>query len=99
MGHTQPPLKIGFRNGQGYVSHERFDREKGEVVEVRVETPCSVRFDRVSLRFFKNQDYSGPQDDTWVPINTTEDITCKYDVIEYQPLHIERAHTIKIGSG
>jgi hypothetical protein len=100
MGHSTPPLRIGFQNGQGYAVPDMFERERREIVEVRVETACSVRFDRKSQYFFSNQDYSGPQNHTWVPIHVDRDGTPEFKLIEYQPQpYLTITHSIKIGSG
>lgn len=61
MGHSRPPLRIGFKNGLGYAKPEPFEREKSETVEVAVETACLVRFK--DNTFFDDQDYDRPQQD------------------------------------
>jgi hypothetical protein len=106
MGHTRSALTIGVTsNGIGYVKYvqppEEFEREKGENVEVEVETSCSVRFD--NHRFFEDQDYPGTGPIIWEPKDKKNNGRAKFDVVPFpftlRSYAFQGTHSIKIGTG
>jgi hypothetical protein len=43
MGHTTPPLRVGFGGVKGYADPDKFEIDYRERVEVFAETKCSIR--------------------------------------------------------
>jgi hypothetical protein len=100
MGHTQPPLEIGY-NGTGSVNHDPFEIEIYETVPVTVKKDCSVKFKKHDV-FKVDKDYRGGDTDEWIPL-VKKNNTVKYKICPYKgdcpPWNVENTYSIKIGSG
>jgi hypothetical protein len=100
MGHTTPPLRIGY-SGSGSVNHRTYEIELDETVPVIVNSDCSVRFKKHDT-FKIDKDYKGGDTDEWIP-SIRQNVTVKYRICPFKgtcsPWSIENTYSIKIGSG
>lgn len=97
MAHTPPPLRIGCKGRKGYALPNVFCREKGEPVEVKVESDCVVKFD--DHKFFDvDRPYRQGETPNWTLL-VKEDGTARYSVqcTKHEPS--EGTPSIKLGSG
>ena len=79
MGHTTPPLRVGFHDVKGYAVPDKFEIDHHERVEVLAETKCSIRFEARDIFDDVKCLDAGPH--YWDP--KIQDGTAKFDVGEY----------------
>ena len=79
MGHTTPPLRVGFDGVKGYAVPDKFEIDHHERVEVLAETKCSIRFEAHDIFDDIKCLDAGPH--YWDP--KIQDGTAKFDVGEY----------------
>ena len=98
MGHTTPPLRVGFDGVNGYAHPDLFEIEHHERVEVFAETGCSIRFQKHDV--FDDIECLDVGRHYWDP--KIQDGTAKFDVGKYGKLPLpqtKNSRTSKVGWG
>jgi hypothetical protein len=96
MGHTTPPLRVGFDGVKGYADPDKFEIDHHERVEVFAETKCSIRFEEHDVTTLS---VSTPVLITGTPKYKTGQLSLTLANMESYPHRKRKNHTIKVGAG